>query len=248
MIDAHPSRQRSHLLTATICSLLLLLTAVFIALGAWQLERLSWKLDLISRIDTRIHAEPVAPPSGSEWAASKPADVEYRRVRVSGTFDNSKETYVYASTERGAGYWVITPLMLADSSSILINRGFVPTASRDPISRPNGQPTGPVTINGLLRLPEPGGTFIRSNDPVNDRWYSRDVAAIADKRGIALIAPYFIDADSAPNPGGLPVGGLTVVTFRNNHQVYALTWFVLAAMVAAAAAYLIATERHARRS
>ena len=94
---------------------------------------------------------------------------------------------------------------------------------------------GPVAVTGLLRMTEPGGAFLRSNDPAADRWFSRDVAAIAAAKGLADVAPYFIDADATPNPGGLPIGGLTVVAFRNSHLVYALTWYALAAMSAAAA-------------
>jgi surfeit locus 1 family protein len=37
-----------------------------------------------------------------------------------------------------------------------------------------------------------------------------------------------------------------VLSFNNHHLVYAITWFVLAAMVAAAAAYLWYSERQLR--
>ena len=87
-----------------------------------------------------------------------------------------------------------------------------------------------MTVTGLLRMSEPGGGFLRANDAKADRWYSRDVAAIAASKRIDQAAPYFIDADASSNPGGFPVGGLTVVQFRNSHLVYALTWFSLALM------------------
>jgi surfeit locus 1 family protein len=57
----------------------------------------------------------------------------------------------------------------------------------------------------------------------------------------ANVAPYFIDADAAPNPGGWPVGGLTVVHFRNSHLSYALTWYALALLCVAGLAQLIRT-------
>ena len=79
-----------------------------------------------------------------------------------------------------------------------------------------------------MRASEPGGAFLRSNDPAADRWFSRDVAAIARARALGPIVPFFIDADSTPNPGGFPIGGLTVIAFRNNHLSYAVTWFALA--------------------
>ena len=39
----------------------------FLALGAWQVQRLQWKRDLIARVDARVHAEPVAVPAPARW-------------------------------------------------------------------------------------------------------------------------------------------------------------------------------------
>ncbi|WP_454856159.1 SURF1 family protein [Rhizobium binxianense] len=242
-----PDRKRSPTRLAFFAFGLILLTAALVALGTWQVERLSWKRDLIARVNARVHAEPVAPPARAEWGAINVANSEYRRVTVGGTLENDKETLVYASTALGPGYWVMTPLKLADGTAILVNRGFVPTDRRDPASRTAGQVSGPVTVTGLMRMTEPKGSLLRSNDVAADRWYSRDVAAIGEKRGVGDIAPYFIDADATPNPGGLPVGGLTVIDFPNNHLVYAITWYVLAAMVAGLLVYVVAGEIRARR-
>ena len=68
-------------------------------------------------------------------------------------------------------------------------------------------------MTGLLRMSEPGGAFLRSNDPAADRWFSRDVAAIAASRGSGQVAPYFIDAERRARRQRPPVGGLTVIAF-----------------------------------
>jgi surfeit locus 1 family protein len=212
-----------------------LLAAGLAALGIWQLQRRAWKHDLVARVEARIHAAPVPAPTDCANAACDP----YRHVFAEGVFRHDRETLVQAVTEAGAGSWVFTPLEGADGRAILINRGFVPTDRRDPATRAAGQVVGPVRITGLIRASEPNGAFLRANDPAGSRWYSRDVAAIAAARGLTLAAPYFVDADAAPNPGGLPLGGLTVVAFPDNHLVYALTWFALAAMVIGAAVYVL---------
>jgi len=196
---------------------------LFTSLGIWQVERRAWKLDLIGRVEARIHAAPVTVPERFDALED-----EYRRVRVAGSFLPIRDTLVDALTERGAGFWVLTPLQTG-GSVILVNRGYVPANRKTSYARP----AGPVVITGLMRQSEPQGRFLRSNSPKDDRWYSRDVAAIAQRRGLPSVAPYFIDADASPNPGGYPVGGMTVVGFRNMHLVYALTWFGLAAMCAA---------------
>jgi surfeit locus 1 family protein len=216
---------------------MLFLTAVFLALGTWQVQRLFWKLDLIARVDSRIHAAAV--PAPADWPNVTAERDEYRHVTASGRFDYGKEVLVQAVTELGAGFWVVTPLQQPNGTTVLVNRGFVPNERRDRASRAASEVPGNVTITGLLRISEPGGAFLRSNDPKDGRWYSRDVAAIAEAEHLQNVAPYFIDADATPNPGGLPVGGLTVVHFRNTHLIYAITWYALALMSAGAAVYAI---------
>ncbi|CAA2107643.1 hypothetical protein MBUL_04263 [Methylobacterium bullatum] len=219
--------------------LTLLAVVAFAALGTWQLQRRAWKHDLIARVDARVHADAVPAPSRTDWPALDVGADAYKRVVATGTFADDRETLVQAVTELGGGFWVMTPLVGTDGSTILVNRGFVPAQMREPVTRERGRRTGETRVTGLLRMSEPGGGFLRHNDPAADRWFSRDVAAIAASRGLGQTAPYFIDADAEPNPGGYPVGGLTVVAFSDNHLVYALTWYALAIMAAAGGAYVI---------
>ncbi|KQW84175.1 Surfeit locus 1 family protein [Brevundimonas sp. Root1279] len=204
-------------------ALCLALAVVFATLGAWQLERLGWKRDLIDTVDARLAAPPVPPPTAADWTPEQ----AYTRVTVGGVFLHDLETPVQAVTDLGPGWWILTPLR-TDRGVVLVNRGFVPTEMRPAAARASGQVSGPVQVTGLLRASEPGGAFLRANAPAAGHWYSRDLPAIARARGLSEpVAPYFIDADAAPNPGGYPTGGLTVVRFRNSHLVYALTWFGL---------------------
>jgi len=212
----------------TLLALCLVSAFVFLALGAWQLERRSWKLDLIARVEARVHAAPGAVPPPGQWAEINARDQEYRRVRLTGRYRHDRDTLVDALTGRGPGAWVLTPLV-TDRGTILVNRGFVPRGQEGTYTRPQGM----VTVAGLLRLPEPGGRFLRPNAPDANVWYSRDVAAIAQARGLGAVAPFFVDAQAEPGAeAAYPLGGLTVLRFRNTHLIYALTWFALAAMAA----------------
>ena len=221
------------------------LFAGLIALGSWQVQRRAWKLDLIERVEARVHAPPGAPPARADWASVSAARDEYRHVRLSGRYLAGHDTYTQAVTELGPGYWLLSPLRTDAGEIVLVNRGFVRERKAPPPS-----PAGEVT--GLLRLSEPGGGFLRKNEPAQERWHSRDVAAIAMARGLAgePVAPYFVDADRAKgtgvDPAQEPVGGLTVIKFPNSHLVYALTWFGLALMVAGAA-WRVALEQRRRR-
>ena len=216
---------RSRFATGALLGLAALGVFVFGALGVWQLERRVWKLALIARVEARVHAAPRAAPGATEWPRITRQAHEYRRISARGRFLGDHETFVRALTELGAGYWVMAPLRTDQGFVVLVNRGFVPSGRRDAAPAPRGE----TEVTGLLRMSEPKGGFLRSNDPQRDLWYSRDVGAIATRRGLQDVAPYFLDAQSPSGAGG-PVAGLTVLAFPNNHLIYALTWFMLAAL------------------
>lgn len=237
-----PARARSGRSLLLVGVLGLLATLGFAWLGTWQVERRAWKLDLIARVERRLAAAPVAAPAPPAWPTIGRARDEYRRVRVTGRFLAGRRTLVTASTELGPGYWLMTPLRDARGFTVLVNRGFVPSP-REAAAAPEGA----ADLTGLLRMTEPHGDLLRSNDPTADRWHSRDVAAIAAARRLGPVAPYFIDAAAAPGGASYPRGGLTVVAFPNNHLVYALTWYTLMVMVAAATVFVIRQERRGPR-
>ncbi|HEX7872798.1 MAG TPA: SURF1 family protein [Sphingobium sp.] len=216
-----------------------LAVAGLVSLGVWQVDRLAWKRDLIHKVETRIHARPAPAPKQAG------SDDAYLRVTTSGRFLHDRATLVQAVTVRGAGYWVMTPLVTNQGFTLLINRGFVPAEAKTSYMTPSGT----VRITGLLRLTEPHGGFLRSNNPSANRWYSRDVRAIGVARKLpSPLANYFVDAEASPSPDALPIGGLTVVKFPNSHLSYAIIWFVLAAMVAGAYMLLMRHEWKERRA
>jgi surfeit locus 1 family protein len=226
--DARPRLRRSALSLLLIGVLVVLGVAGLSWLGVWQLERRVQKLDLIDRVTRRMASAPVAAPGPAAWPRMNASDDAYRRVHASGRLLRDDEVLVKAVTELGEGFWVVTPLRTGEGFTVLVNRGFVPSGWQGE-ARTRG--AGDIAVTGLLRMTEPKGGFLRSNDPEANRWYSRDVAAIGATRGLRDIAPYFIDADASANAPGLPRGGLTAISFPNNHLVYASTWFALALMV-----------------
>lgn len=243
-MDDAAARPRRPAVLLALGAAAVLLCSAFTALGVWQVQRLGWKLDLIARVDRQLQAAPGPLPPLADWPRVG-RDDEYRRVQLHGHWDAGRETLVLASTELGRGWWVLTPLQLDGGGWVLVNRGYVPSELKGRI--PPAQDTGGV---GLLRLSEPGGSLLQSNDPAGDRWFSRDVPAIAAARGLhGPVAPFFVDLQSAPGAqaSAWPRPGLTVLRFANNHLGYALTWFALAAMVAGGYGYLLVHERRQRR-
>ena len=224
----------------------------FLALGTWQVHRRAWKHELIARVDARVHAEPVDAPDRGQWPRVDAANDEYRRVKLSGTFLEDKSVRVRASTELGLGSWLLTPMRRANGEVVIVNRGFVSSTwcagKADCLLGPSGE----TTVTGLLRISEPKGAFLQDNQPAADRWFSRDVAAIAKAKGLSDAAPYFIDVDAASSPAGGdggdgPVGGLTVIAFPDNHLQYAITWYALAGLTLVGAWIVWSDERRKRR-
>jgi surfeit locus 1 family protein len=229
-----PRRPRGVFVLGLLAVLGVAMFAGFMALGIWQVHRRTWKHDLVARVDARVHAEPIGAPGRDQWPAVNATNDEYQRVKLTGTFQPDKSVRVRASTELGAGSWLLTPMRTQDGSMVIVNRGFVATTWCGGKATCGSGPNGETTVVGLLRISEPKGAFLQANDPANDRWYSRDVAAIGAAQGLGTAAPYFVDADAASSPGrdgnDGPVGGLTVIAFPDNHLMYALTWFGLALM------------------
>jgi surfeit locus 1 family protein len=214
--------------------------AVLIGLGTWQLERRVWKQGLIAARQAGFEAAPVPLPD----PIPDPAALEFRRVWVEGRFDHAREMALTSRFYRDkAGYQIVTPLLLADGAAVLVNRGWVPLANKDPATRAAGQVAGTVRIEGVVRLSAAKGAFTPDNEPGPNLWFYPDLAQMAASAGLPRIRPVFVEAGPAPNPGGLPIGGQTQLDLPNDHLQYAITWYSLA--LALAVIYGLYARRHA---
>jgi surfeit locus 1 family protein len=234
-IDAGPGHGRSWrgLLVPAV-----LLFAVLIGLGTWQVERKAWKEGLIAALTTRLATLPQALPPASTWQGLESAGDEYRRVKFTASFDTTKDALVFAASTgfrpdvSGPGDWVFTPARLADGGIVMVNRGFVPDDRRDPNSRTGGAVSGPLEITGALRWPDERRWFTPNDDPAHNLWFTRDPAAIAAAKGVGPVAPFYVEQETPVPPGGLPQPGRLAVNMPDNHLQYAVTWYGLAAVLA----------------
>lgn len=216
--------------------------AVLVSLGTWQVQRLQWKEALLARIEDRLDAEPAALEE-IERVWNETGDVEYRPVRVSGTFDHAAEQHFLATHQGQSGWYVYTPLQLPDGRSLIVNRGFVPYDLKDPAARDWQEPAGTVEFTALARDPlfEKPGWIVPDNAPADNLWYWKDFDAMRRAMGLDSEAtlPFFVDirsVESKSNP--LPVPGVTRVRLPNNHLQYAVTWYGLALALAAVAGFM----------
>jgi surfeit locus 1 family protein len=89
-----------------------------------------------------------------------------------------------------------------------------------------------VEVVGVLRWPEQPGLFTPAADPAKNLWFARDPTAIAQAKGLGPVAPFYVEQESPPVPGGLPRAGALQALLPNNHLGYAITWYGLALVLA----------------
>lgn len=218
----------------------LALVGVLIGLGAWQLDRRSWKWDLIETRTSRIAADPVDLPQSPDLAR-----MEYRRVLLRGRFLHGREMYLSGRSWGGRlGFHVITPLALSGGGAVLVNRGWVPLDRKDPASRAAGQTQGEFVLIGHLRSQPPRGRFSPDNEPAKNFWFRIDLAEMARFAKLDGARPFYVQASTPTPPGGLPRPVPVRIDLPNDHLKYALTWFALAA--AFVVIYLIWLRRRRR--
>ncbi|HKE64021.1 MAG TPA: SURF1 family protein [Micromonosporaceae bacterium] len=158
-------------------ALMVALSAIMVGLGFWQLDRYHIRHGMNVGID---HANATAPvPIGNVISPTRPATSaqEWTRITVRGTYEPDQTIVARdRSVNSTVGFEILVPLRLADGSTILVDRGWIPTGSGNGLTAPPfaGVPSGTVTVTGRIHLPESKGetpielggqTTVRRIDP-----------------------------------------------------------------------------------
>jgi surfeit locus 1 family protein len=245
-----PYEKRRRLIEPTVFTVVGI--AFLIGLGIWQLDRKTWKENLIATVTARINRAPEDLPPRANWPQLVQEGNEYRHVTFPAEFLEGQEALVYTAGSpfrpdvTGTGYWVFAPAQLAGGSIVVVNRGFVPLDRKDPATRTQGTPHGTVEIVGVMRWPETRGLFTPADDAKTNVWYLRDPKSMAAAKNWATAAPFYIDQEQPVPPGGVPLPGKLSVQLPDNHLQYALTWFGLA--LALAGVYVVWLAGRFRRT
>ncbi|QFT79848.1 SURF1 family protein [Roseovarius sp. THAF27] len=209
--------------------------AVLIWLGVWQVQRLDWKEGILSQIETRIDAAPVALPERFDPEADK-----YLPVEVSGQFGDGALRVLVSRKQVGAGYLVISPFETEGGRRILVDRGFI--RQGDALS---DAPGGALTVTGNLHWPDDRNSSTPENDVDGNTWFARDLgqmAEVLDTEPVLLVARTLSQPEEAVTP--LPVDTAHI---PNDHLQYAITWFSLAAIWLGMTAFYIFRGRGAAK-
>jgi cytochrome oxidase assembly protein ShyY1 len=223
----------------------LVMVAVFIGLGLWQLQRRVEKHALIAHLTERLAAAPGPLPSPSQWSALTPAKDEFRRVSFAATYESRPDAMVYGSGSAvrddisGPGTWAFVPATLPTAEIVVINAGFVQNTMQDRAQQDRAVKqfvTGePVTLTGYIRFPETAGALTPSENLAKRLWFTRDHLAMARALGWGEggrpVAPFYIDLEQPVPASVIPKPGPLEVHLKDDHLQYAITWFALAGAV-----------------
>jgi cytochrome oxidase assembly protein ShyY1 len=237
----------------------LVMVAVFVSLGAWQLQRRVEKHALIAALTERLAAAPGLLPSASQWSALTPAVDEFRRVRFTATYASGPDAMVYSSGSAvrddisGPGTWAFLPARLATGETVVINTGFVQNTMQDRDQQDRAvRPlvTGaPVELTGYLRFPESAGALTPAENLTKRLWFTRDHLAMAHALGWgqqgSRVAPFYVDLEQPVPANGIPKPGPLDVHLKDDHMQYAITWFALAGAVMIAFAVWLRAQKRA---
>jgi surfeit locus 1 family protein len=240
----------------------LLMVALFIGLGVWQLQRRVEKHALIAALTERLAAAPGTLPQVSQWSALNPARDEFRRVSFTATYQSAPDAMVYSSGSSvredisGPGTWAFLPARLPDGATVAINAGFVQNTMQDRAQQDRAVArlvTGePVTLTGYIRFPESAGALTPAENMTKRLWFTRNHLAMARTLGWGdggrPVAPFYIDLEAPVPASGIPKPGPLEVHLKDDHMQYAITWFTLAGAVVIAFAVWLRAQRRASSS
>jgi cytochrome oxidase assembly protein ShyY1 len=227
----------------------LLVVAVCVRLGIWQLDRLDQRRALNASVERGLAAPPVPiedllPP---DRPAEDPEDLAYRRITATGTFDAEHEVLLFGRALDGRpGHHVLTPLVLPDGRALVVDRGWVPYELDTPPVAQAPPPPGEVSVTGfLLPAAEDGGVGERAPDGRLLTVTGLDPEAIGEALAVPTL-PLAAQLQDLQPPSGreLPTIVPPPELSEGPHLSYAIQWFTFATI--AIGGYLVLVRREVR--
>lgn len=204
----------------------LLVLALLISLGNWQVTRLAEKAGYIASIDARLGATPTALPETPDEKVD-----QFLAVSSTGRFTGPEVHVLVSTRDHGAGYRIIQAFE-TEGRRLLVDRGYVRSADKD-----TARSAGLATVEGNLHWPKERDSYTPANDLANNSWYARDVPALAqalDTEEVLIVTQV-----ETPRPATILPLPLDTSTIPNNHLEYIITWYGLAAVWVLMTAYFL---------
>jgi len=237
-----------------ILALTLVAATIMVLLGNWQLSRYQERSAINDQIDAATRRTPTPlsetlPSPGSapgRAGQAPPAATEWNRVTVTGRYDSENTILVRGRTVNSqVGFEVVTPLVLADGSAVLVDRGWIPPASGGAAVQPEipAAPTGQVTVIGRVHMSESRpDTPQRRNGQIETRRIA--VPRLAAELPYPTYGAYLLLDEQ--NPPADPTFKAIPIKHENNWQNagYVVQWWLFAVMALVGFGWLARREAH----
>ncbi len=219
----------------------IMLTALFLRLGSWQLERRAERRVANARLLARMQLAAISLEGGS----LDPAEADLRRAVVRGTYDYGQEVVLRNRTlNELPGVHVITPLRIANSdAAVLVDRGWIPYELSSPEQRAQyDRPVGEIEVRGIARRSQtrpsrlaPADLPLGPDRPRLDAWHRVDISRIQEQLPYPLL-PVFLEEEAAAaaasgSASAFPRPAPEVELSEGSHLLYAIQWFTFAAIL-----------------
>ena len=222
----------------------LAMVVLMVNLGFWQLRRLDERRAGNAQIAAAMSQDP------SDIAAyldTRGLPPEHTSVAARGTYLSDAEVRIGNRSRGGQpGFWLATPLRLADGRTVAVVRGWVPRRSLAGLDdRSTAPPAGEVTVAGLA-FDSVGGGRVAVTGPGETPEISRmDLGRFGEVSGVDVEDVWIrLRAQSPPQPEGLPEPVPDPDLGEGPHLSYAFQWFFFSA--GAVVVYTLILRRAAR--
>ncbi len=235
----------------------LVVVVTMINLGFWQLNRLDERKAANAVVTNAMKQQPqplaTVLPEGTATTTEQVKAADYQPVYVTGTYRADEQVLVTNRTNNGSpGYWVVTPLVLADGTAVAVNRGWVPYSYLEEGPWDDfAPPPGTVTVQGLVRQSQVRETNGLVSSPKDSdvgtlRVFARlDVGRLAQQTSERMIPGYISLRVQDPVQNDLPVPVPLPELSQGTHLGYALQWFAFS--LSTIIVYPLLLRRYAKR-
>lgn len=213
--------------------LAVLVAAVCIRLGFWQLDRLEQRRERNAAQREALALPPLELTGDSLAAvAADPARFLYRRVRASGRYQPEEEVVLRGRSMGGRpGVHLLTPLRLESGASLLVLRGWAPSPDGATVELAPLRERAPRPVEGIVLLPPAEVENPRAREVDNALSLQRLDLATVQRRATSAVLPLYLQQLPTPADPELPARlPLPEMDDDGPHLGYAVQWFSFAAI------------------
>lgn len=201
--------------------------AISIALGFWQVRRLSAR----QQANAQLAARRIAPEVELDSLPRDTAAAHFRRVHVRGIYDHAQEIILTLRGRNGSpGINILTPLLRANKdTAVLVNRGWIYSPDGMTADTRPWQEADTLNGRGFVETFPTKGPFAPPN-PARPRSFRRLNRAELQKAFPYPIADYYVVLTDSAQSSSVPPRVEASPLDEGPHRLYAIQWFSFAAI------------------